>query len=814
MKLLKPRRPLLYLAAFAVPAAIYLLVMAFARITPFGDNTLLMWDAYYQNNAFMAYWNRVLTGQADGLYSLSRTLGGSMIGLIAFYLASPLNLLLLLPVDFPLLYSLLVLLKIGLCGLTFMVFLRRRAWSSLLFSTTYALSGFMAVYCFRLAWLDAMILLPLVALGIRHIHEGKKPFLYLLSLGLALASQYYFGYMLCVFSVLYFLYRMQTWQWKAVGRFLLASLLAAGLAAVLLIPVYRTLEEGHSLFGGGLLTLDPVNSLQAIWSKVYTASVSTVQLRGGAPNYYVGIPMLVFVVLYLCNGSIRPGRRLRALLFLALFVVSFWIAAPYYAWQAFDAPNFYPARFSFLFSFLLIELGAEGFQAPQAPKKWLLAALPVAFAGITLLLYHTLTVEYLANKTLIFDVAVCALTCLLLLSKKHRKAALWLIVLLQFAGLFLNSYYAYRRLSAVYTATESGYAEEVEATQAQVSRVLTADGGVYRMEKNFHHDDNDPLLYGYPGISHMSSDLDQAFMDFCDEIGLHQGNYHLAYRSGATPVLDSLFGVKYLLCKDGVAFEPLPDGYTALWQSDDVTAYENAYALPLAYLAPAQTLELTDENPFVNQNTLLSDLTGETVTVFEPVYDITRTYDGTWETYTFPVEADRQLYLSSCGTDYILNGTEETGSRMNGSILLPAAAGDTTYELSLTEPLGIHLAYFDLEAFQAAQSVLAAHAATMKSDTDSHLVITATVTDDFTQLLVTIPYDEGWQVWVDGERAEATARYGALLAVNLTEGTHVVELRFVPVGLKAGAVVSGVSLVLVIFWMVRKRKKAACKPHA
>ncbi len=806
---LKFRRFGLPVMAFLAPVMLYLGVMLAAQVIPFGDNTLLLWDANYQNTAFMAFWKRVLAGQADGLYSFGRTLGGSMIGMIAFYLASPLNLLLLLPLSFPLLYSLLALLKIGLCGLTFMVFLRRRAWSSLLFSTAYALSGFMAAYCFRLAWVDAMVLLPLVALGIRHIHEGKKPFLYILALGLSLSSQYYFGYMLCLFALLYFLYHLHQWQWKTICRFALASLLAGGLAAVMLVPVYLTLENGYPLFGNRLLSLDPVNTLQTLWSKVYTASISTVQLRGNAPNYYVGIPVLAFVALYFGNSKISLSRRLRSLLFIALFAVSFWIAAPYYIWQAFDAPNFYPARFSFLFSFVLAELGAESLQAMQRPNKWLLALLPVAFAGITIWQFFPLAVEYLASKTLLFDMAVCALTCLLLLAlQRYPKTVLWLILLMQFSGLFINSYYAYRRLSAVYTATASTYTEEVETTQAMVSRIQEADNSLFRMEKDFRRNDNDPLLYGYRGVSHMSSDLDQTFMDFCKAVGLHQGNYHLAYRSGTTPVLDSLFGVKYLLRKQGVAFAPLPGGYEPLWTDGDVTAYENTYALPFAYLVPKQTLSLTDDNRFVNQNTLLSDLTGETVSVFAPVYDIARAFDGTWETYTFPVEANRQLYLYSFGTEYLLNGTEETDSRMNGTILLPEAVEDTTYTLCMTDPLGIHLAYFDLEAFQRAQAILAAHAAQAESDTDSHLVITADVTDDFSQLLITLPYDKGWQAWVDGEKAETTSRYGALLAVDLTEGTHTVELRFVPSGLRAGAAVSAISLILLIAWMmVWKRRK-------
>lgn len=801
----KTKRIILPVLAFFTPVLLYLGVMLAARITPFGDNTLLLWDANYQYTAFMAYWQRVLGGQADALYSFSRTLGGGMAGMLAYYLLSPLNALLLLPLSFPLVYSLLVLVKIGLCGLTFLFFLRTREWKGLLFSTTYALCGFMAAYCFHVMWLDAMILLPLVALGIRRIHEGRGPVLYILSLGAALLLQYYFGYMLCVFSALFFLFYLPKWRWKPVLRFALASLLAAGLAAVVLIPVYFTISQGYSLFGGGLMTLDRVNTLEHLLTKVYTASVSTVQLRGNSPNIYVGIPMLVFAALYLMNGNIPLAKRLRSLGLAAVLAVSFWIAAPYYAWHAFDTPNFYPARFSFLFSFVLIGMGYDGFCAPGKPKKRLIA-IAAGFAAVSFLLFRTLTVEYLAYKTIVLDVVFCVAVCVLLMLDRRRRAVVLLLCLMQFAGLFVNAYYAYARLSKIYTATESAYLRETETAQALVDRVLSEDGSLYRMEKDFSRNDNDPLLYDYHGVSHMSSDVDQAFLNFCARIGLDHGNNHLAYRAGTTPVLDSLLGIKYILRKDGVAFGPLPEGYAELWRDGDVTAYENTYMLPLGYLVPEQERALADGNPFANQNALLSDLTGNETSVFEAVYDITREYDGTWETYTFPVEAGRQLYMRSSGTDYMFNGGEISAGRMNGAILLPISDDDTAYEVSMTAPLGLDLAYFDLEALQHAQSVLAVHAADVTSDTDSHLMITTDITDSHTQLLITLPYDKGWHVWVDGERAETTSRYGALLAVNLAPGAHTVELRFTPQGLWAGLAVSLGSLALIVLWVFWRRK--------
>ena len=822
---MKPRK-LVYAAAFICPVGLYLIVMLAARVVPFGDNSMLLWDANHFYAAFLSYWRGALAGQQDLLYSFNRMLGQSMAGLAGFFLLSPLNFVMLLFPEnaVPLMYSVLILLKTGLCGLTFMIYLQKRrqsGWGGLLFSTSYALSGFVAAYAFHVMWLDALVLLPLVALGVHQIAGGRKPFLYIAALGLTIISQYYTGYMVCLFSALYFFYVSRQDRvslkvfFRRVFTFAGASLLAGGLAAVVLVPTVYAVSHGYALFDAGMLTLDGVNSVFGILTKLYTASVGAVQLRSGGPNLYIGIPLLVLALLYFARRSIPLKHRLLSLGFVAVFILSFLFTAPYLVWHAFNAPNFFPARFSFLFSFLLIELASQGYQGldtmPDRRMKISLAVIAAGFAALTaVVLTRMMYLEYLAVKTVVIDAAVFGATCLLILwirKKPHRSAVIIAICAMQAACLLLNAYYPIVRLDDVWSATASEYTEETERGKALVERVTDGDDSLYRMELNFHRTDTDPFAYDYFGLTHFSPDADEAVLTFADKLGLKGEYYHLRYAAGTTPVLDSLLGVKYILQKDGVAFEPLPEGYIELWRDGDVTAYENTYALPFAYLVPEAERELSESSPFENQNTLLSDLSGVETRAFEPVYDVGRDYDGTWETYTFSVEAGRQLYMKSFGTDYVLNGSEVSAERMNGTILLPVAQEDTACEVSMTVPLGLDLAYFDLSAFQSAQAVLAAHAAEAVSDTDSHLTITANVTDDHTQLLITLPYDTGWHAWVDGERAETTNRYGALLAVNLTQGEHTVELRFIPQGLWLGLAVSAASLALVILWAIFKRRK-------
>lgn len=54
-------------------------------------------------------------------------------------------------------------------------------------------------------WLDAMVLFPVILLGIEKIINKGKPTLYCVSLALMFFANYYMAYMICIFAVLYFL---------------------------------------------------------------------------------------------------------------------------------------------------------------------------------------------------------------------------------------------------------------------------------------------------------------------------------------------------------------------------------------------------------------------------------------------------------------------------------------------------------------------------------------------------------------------------------------------------------------------------------
>ena len=145
------------------------------------------------------------------MYSWTIGLGADFVSLFAYYLASPLNwFILLCPKGYVIEFmSILMILRISLCGLTFAYYLKKHFHTNhpaiVVFGTAYALSAFMAAYAWNVMWTDCLVLAPLIILGVEQLVKEKKAALYYVTLATAILSNYYISIMICIFLVLYFL---------------------------------------------------------------------------------------------------------------------------------------------------------------------------------------------------------------------------------------------------------------------------------------------------------------------------------------------------------------------------------------------------------------------------------------------------------------------------------------------------------------------------------------------------------------------------------------------------------------------------------
>ena len=203
LRLLKPSDGLA--AAFFVPVIVMIIIFAQRGIFPFGEESFLRTDMYHQYAPFFSEFQYKLTHGGSLLYSWDIGMGVNFSALYAYYLASPVNwLLMFCPKQFIIEFmTLVIVLKIGLSGLSFAWYLKKhfgtRDFGVGLFGIFYALSGYMAAYSWNIMWLDCILLFPLILLGLERLVKGKSGLLYCITLGLSILSNYYISIMICIF---------------------------------------------------------------------------------------------------------------------------------------------------------------------------------------------------------------------------------------------------------------------------------------------------------------------------------------------------------------------------------------------------------------------------------------------------------------------------------------------------------------------------------------------------------------------------------------------------------------------------------------
>lgn len=409
------KRRIPYLAlAFAIPAGAIVLLMLIAGYVPFGYRSMLYSDMWHQYFPFFKEFRRALLSGDSLLYNWSVGMGMDYLGLISYYLASPLNLLtVLIPESWMLSYfSLLVPIKLGLASLFFAIFLKKtfgkNDMSLPLFGAFYGLCAWALGYQWNVMWLDTFALLPLVAMGAVSLMKERKFILYTVTLFLSIFANYYIGFFTCIFVFLLFVcYQICCCKsikhfFLDLGHMALFSLLAIGMTAILELPALAALQNTQSSvnsfpdsFSLNMVDYNLCAGAREAWNAYKAAKTAgepsfllmltaikssfppimegmrkvagnmpggiAPTFKEGLPNLYCGVGTIFFAFLFLTSHKVKLREKLCSLFLLVFFMLSFVIRQLDYVWHGFHFTNMIPYRFSFLFSFVLLYMAYKAY---------------------------------------------------------------------------------------------------------------------------------------------------------------------------------------------------------------------------------------------------------------------------------------------------------------------------------------------------------------------------------------------------------------------------------------------------------------------
>lgn len=641
----RTQRVLLLLSSVVLPFFIVLISLASLKVTPFGDNTLIIADANGLYINYASYAGRMMQGQEGIVYSFEKGLGGNMMPHIGGTLLNPFYFLFCFAdiSDYLTVYTFVSVLNFSVCGLTMYILLAElygHKRSNLIFSTTYALIGFHVANVFQAVFFTATQALPLMVLGLRKIFQGKNPLLYILSIVYTTLTSAYFGFTYCVASLCMFLVFFWANRENLEGRkrsviinYCISSLCAGLLPILVWLPGILGIRGGR-LDQTSLADFSFWENMPfiEIGSKLFTGANNISELINGLPNIFVGILPIVLVILFFMNREIEKRKKEAAGILLLFYLVSFYIVAFNMLMHGGTSPNWFNYRYSFIFSFILLMVAAYEWQYIDSIPPEHLKKTAVIMLLSTMIIFSK-KYGFVMGGEVLMDFAI--LLVMYLAYQMHRKDPVKnptqvfeiIIILLTSLHMMLNYEFSTRNLlkEEGWMRPLSEYQEVVSKVDPLVQAIKVADDGFYRMEINEQRSGNcgnDPMLYGYNGVGHGGSNERNFVRKGLNKLGINWFDMRSYYAEGIPAATDTLFGLKYIVAKEDLSEEK---GYVKVTDTEDWNLYHNLNALPIVFLSDDQVgdtgTDFTDV--FENLNQTWAAISGQEKQVFQLEEEIT-----------------------------------------------------------------------------------------------------------------------------------------------------------------------------------------------
>ncbi len=587
-----------------IPAAIFFLIYLVRGMYPFGSGTVLVLDL---NGQYVYFFENLRSCVLEGnslLYSWSRALGGEFLGMYAYYLASPLSYLIcLFPKERTQEFLLIMfMLKAAISGGTMGFYLHKHSvnknkFTVVTFSVMYAMCAYAVVHQSNTMWIDALMWLPLVTYGLEELIKYGKYKVYVIFMAVTLASNFYIGYMVCIYVVLYYFFFMAAYKENNVNnptgetqhfcksflRMGFFSVLAAGIAAVIIFGAYYSLGFGKTEFTDPSFEINLRFDFFDLFFKMLPSSYDTVRIDG-LPFVYCGLLTLLLVPLFFCSKKFTAREKIASGIFLMVFVLSFMITSVDLVWHGFQKPQWLNNRYSFMFCFFLVFLAFRAFDhLEEISAKSIAVVSSIIFLFVIIL--QNFSEEYKAKLValsygpnaedfMVHDFATVLLTivcliayvCIIAAMARSKNKDLVAVVLLCTVSVevFLSGLCNVCDFDKDVGFTEYEKYNEFQELYRPVTETLTEeyDSSFYRFEKTYHRKYNDNMALSIRGLSNSTSTLNKATINFLKMMGYYSQSHKSQYKGG-NPVSDSLLGIKYIISEKDLSIhygEPVLTG--------------------------------------------------------------------------------------------------------------------------------------------------------------------------------------------------------------------------------------------------------------
>lgn len=787
-----------YAACFTFSVALFVALAAAGHVYPFGDNSFLTNDLKYQYIDFFAWFRRVLLGEANLRYSFSQGLGMNTWGLYSYYLASPFNLLcVLFPADKLTLFVFIIsALKLGCIHISSAWYVQKRfdlsKPAAFLLSLSFTFCSWTISNLCNPLWIDCLILLPICAFGCYELIREQKMIRLVIAIALNVMFCWYTAYInilfLCIFVLVEFVdyVAAEGFSWMLTLdralRFAGAMMLGLLLSAWTFLPTILAMAKGGPVLALGPLLKTGLKSLirgfiPGMWVN-----------NGNTPQFYCGVIMMLLAISLLFNRKVSAKIRIATFVVTAVLIASSVLSPLEYIWCGMRVPNGFYSRTAFLLGFFT--MWTAGYALQKLKER------PA-------------------------------------LRRAHRPAIVMPLLALTAIELFANAHVMWNQLYTGYSE-ETNSAYVATATDTITTIQAQDPASFYRIDRTTTRADsaalNEGLALGYNQLSSYSSANNPQAIALLNSLGYSSvGEFSTRY---AEPILavDALLGVKYAIPENAPAEYVLAKTN----QADSTSAvYENPYALSIGIAASSdiKNSTLKSENPFEKQNDLYSKILGREVELYTKI-EATSTENSDslkqWSV-TVPASSIGYLYINKdaiAGSYWpvaltIDQRTIETEAwRFDNNIRQIANALDAPSQHTVS--IGVAKGYTDmpqnnepvfyalnLDVFKQIINELKTSEFIPTVFEDGRIEGEYTAEDDG-NLLLSVPYDEGWTATINGTAAElAPAADKGLSCLSVQKGANRIVMTYKTPRALAGLAVSlATAAALVTAGLYARHKKS------
>lgn len=846
------------ISSFLIPLLVMGINFALFDIYWLGPKTVLAGDAYHQYVGFHALFSAILHTGSGFLYTFTSGLGLNFLSFSAYYLGS-----FLMPLTYffdaanmPDGLYLLTLLKFGLIGLSGFIAFKNMYpklsnWLVVSLSSAYALMSFVVSQSEIIMWLDVFIWVPLIIWGLHRLIAERKLGLYYGSLTILFIQNYYFGFMMALFLIGYFLVRLSYdgWSRRKVRDFVISSLLAGGTSLIMILPMYLDLKANGESFTKVTELLTEKSWYFDLFAKQLIASYDTTQY-GAVPMIYIGLLPLILACLFFTVRTIPARTKFAFFIFLGCIIASFYLRPLDLFWQGMHTPNMFLHRYSFVFSLLILIMAAETLtRLAEIRLRWLGITgflLTAGFTATVVSRHYAYIKDLQIALTILFGLAY---GIILIANRKkwlvsHSFPIFVTIFMLFEAG--INAHFQIKGVADEWHYSSRSDYDSTTKAIAPAAQYIAKDTDFYRMEQTKPNTANDGMKFGYKALSQFSSVRNRKASSTLNLLGFQSTGTNLNTRYPLnTLLMDSIFNIRYNLNStqaNKYGFSPV--------STDLPTLTQNAYTLPPAIFVEKgyQDVQLNDKDILDNQTRFVNALAGTTHTFFKQFYTnhettsatitgrtgrVTLTRKGEDDislTYEVTAPGGGQAYLKLADLSYqnteaqyveaTINGqmtylnTNDTGVLINLGYFAEPSQVTITLKFPKNQYVNFDTTEFWSMPIQPYTETIHQLKTNQVTAHETKNGLTATVVAKTKgDLFFTLPYDKGWSAQVDGQTVTINQAQTGFMTVPIDTGSHTVTLKFMPQGLKLGSLcfILGIVSFILYDWLNKKQDQATAE---